>query len=221
MWRQTEMIWMIFCCQKTRFGALDTDYPCLVVLRTLLLLSILSSPLLFNIIIFLAVNVTYANTQCIFYYSMSANNIGVYIVIPYSTTWGHVEVPLMFEAAMIQVHEDYRIMPNTFKQIFPPWFLRSVYILKCSMYSGIMTCSHVWFTTEQQDNWSHSLLVVKIIHEESKTGKWMHRHTVQSDSTYWDSGSVVAWQLTNAPVWLRNDQWAAGLYWCFVTFMST
>ena len=39
-----------------------------------------------------------------------------------------------------------------------------------------------------KDNWSYSLFDVKIIiHEESKTGKWMRRHVVQMDSAYWDS----------------------------------
>ena len=28
-----------------------------------------------------------------------------------------------------------------------PWFLRSMYALKCSTYSGTLTCSRAWFTT--------------------------------------------------------------------------
>ena len=47
------------------------------------------------------------------------------------------------------------------------WFLRSVYALKCSMYSGILTCSHVWFTTAynlrlhstEQQGWLELLVV--------------------------------------------------------------
>ena len=89
-----------------------------------------------------------------------------------------------------------------------PWFPRSVYALKCSVYSGILTCSCAWFTTKQQGRLElpYLLLAVKIIHEESKTGKRMCRHMLQMDSTYWDSGAVAAQQLANAPVWLRNDR---------------
>ena len=28
-----------------------------------------------------------------------------------------------------------------------PWFLRSVYVVKCSVYFGILTCPHAWFIT--------------------------------------------------------------------------
>ena len=52
----------------------------------------------------------------------------------------------------------------------------------------------------------------------TKTGGWMRRHMVYTDSAYWDtdSGAVAAWQLANMPLWLKNDpQWAAGLY-CLV-----
>ena len=68
---------------------------------------------------------------------------------------------------------------------------------------------------------SYSLLALKIIHKESRTGKWTHRHMVLTDSSYWDSGAAAARQLANAPVWLRNNQWSARLYWCYVSFIST
>ena len=40
----------------------------------------------------------------------------------------------------------------TFSPVFvaPCRFPRSVYVLKYSVYSGILTCSNAWFTTEQQ-----------------------------------------------------------------------
>ena len=57
------------------------------------------------------------------------------------------------------------------------WFPRSVYSLKCSMYSSILTCSHALFTTactrstEQQGCLEHVELLmsaVKIIDEDRK-----------------------------------------------------
>ena len=64
--------------------------PSLVVLRTLLLLSILLSPLLVNMIISLAVNVTYANTQYGIFTACSANDIGVYTSC---TIWYNLDTP--------------------------------------------------------------------------------------------------------------------------------
>ena len=42
--------------------------------------------------------------------------------------------------------------------IFTPWFMRSAYALKFSLYFGILTCSCVWFTTactrlNSKDDW--------------------------------------------------------------------
>ena len=41
-----------------------------------------------------------------------------------------------------------------------------------------------------------------------KTGRWMHRHMVYTDSAYWDSGAVATRQLANVLVWIKNDWWA-------------
>ena len=92
-----------------------------------------------------------------------------------------------------------------------PWFPRSMYAIRWSMHYGILTSSCAWFTTAytesrtakqygRQDNWSYSLSAVKIIN--------VWRQLVETDSAYWNGEAVAAWQLANAPLWIKNDQWA-------------
>ena len=87
-----------------------------------------------------------------------------------------------------------------------PWFLRSVYASKCSMYSCILTYSHMWSTTEQQ--------------RQSKTlccenHQWRQvcalRVNVQTHGIN-RSSLLRHWQWScscpatcHTPVWLRND----------------
>ena len=62
----------------------------------------------------------------------------------------------------------YVCMYLTFSPAFvTPWFLRSVFALKCSVYSIILMCSHAWFTTEQQ-GWLELLVVHREIIDEDQ-----------------------------------------------------
>ena len=54
-----------------------------------------------------------------------------------------------------------------------------------------------------------------------KTGRWMRRHMVYTNSAYWDSEVVAARQLANAACVNQKDRWAVGLCCCFVMFIST
>ena len=71
-------------------------------------------------------------------------------------------------------------------------------VLMCVIY----ICMH-W--TEQQGRLEALCLLWRL---SMKTGRWMHRHMVYTDSAYWDSGAVAARQLGNMPVWIKNDWWA-------------
>ena len=91
-----------------------------------------------------------------------------------------------------------------------PWFPRPVYALKYSVYSGILTYSRVWFTnactprlhsTEQQGQLATRCLPWRL---STNTGRWMHRHMVYTDSTYWDTGAVAARQLQKQPMGCRT-----------------
>ena len=98
--------------------------------------------------------------------------------------------------------------PMFFTYLFP----RSVYALKCLVYSFILT----WFTCvilqllvligRTNGIWTYSLNAVKIIDE----GKYRRicRYMVLTDSAYWESGAVAARQLANMLVQIRNDRWA-------------
>ena len=83
-----------------------------------------------------------------------------------------------------------------------PLFPRSVYALKCSMYS-VYWRAHV--VLNSKDDWSYLCLPWFL---SIKTDRWMHRHMIFPVSAYWDNGTVAALQLANAPVWIRNNRWA-------------
>ena len=126
----------------------------------------------------------------------------------------------------------------TFSPAFvAPWFPRSMYILKCSMYSGklILTCSRVWFTTEQQgsslgecaDTWykwnqpTETVVSCPAPFRRSSLvpspfSQWAEKRGWARD--YWDSGAVAVWQLANMPVWPGNNWWAA---WTVLLFFMT
>ena len=56
-----------------------------------------------------------------------------------------------------------------------PWFPRSVYVLKCSVYSSILTCSRAWFTTAlSKDDWSYSCLLWRL-----STKTWIDFYTTK------------------------------------------
>ena len=103
-----------------------------------------------------------------------------------------------------------------------PWFLRSVYALKCSMYSGILMCSCVWFTTactqlNSEDDWSSSCLPWRLL---MKTVRWMRRHYGI------DRLSLLRQWSCSCPATCQracvNQKWLMSLlYCCFVTFIST
>ena len=97
-----------------------------------------------------------------------------------------------------------------------PWFPRSMYTLKCSMYSGILTCSCAWFTTAL--DWTARMTAALSLFQpwrlSTKTGRWMCRHMVQIDSAYRDSGAVAGRQLA-----CLNQKWPMGC-WTVYTFMA-
>ena len=105
------------------------------------------------------------------------------------------------------------ILPHICRTMVPEIRVRPEMLRVFRVYWRAHVCD---LQLNSKDDWSYALLAMKIIHEESKTGKWMCRHMVQTDLTYWDSGTVAARQLANVPVWLRNDRWAAVLYCCTV-----
>ena len=66
-------------------------------------------------------------------------------------------------------------------------------------------CTH-WLNSRTNGICTYSLNAVKIIDE----GRYRRicRYMVLTDSAYWESGAVAAWQLANMLVRIRNDRWA-------------
>ena len=106
------------------------------------------------------------------------------------------------------------------------WFLRSVYVLKWSVFFGILTCSHAWFTTTctRQQYWTARTTGVTRVYCDfywrREVGECTDTWYKSTDSAYWDSGTVADWQLANAPVWIRNNWWAYCSAVLWVTFVS-
>ena len=100
-----------------------------------------------------------------------------------------------------------------------PWLLRYMYTLTCSIYSGILICSCASFTTEHSTEQQGQSELLVFFHEDCR-----QRQVGECRDTWYKqikptktSGAVAAQKLANAPVWIRNDRWAA----VFVTFIST
>ena len=102
----------------------------------------------------------------------------------------------LYGASLSEPHIDHDNSPRTWNNgmylciIYPafvaPWFPRSVYGLKFSVYSGILTCSRAWFTTlctrlwtNSKNDWSYSLLMSQTLLWRllMKTGRWMRMQT--------------------------------------------
>ena len=68
-------------------------------------------------------------------------------------------------------------------RLFTPWFLRSVYVRKCSMYSDMDVLTCVIFNCTRlnsKEDWSYLCLLWRF---SMKAGRWMHRHKVWHQST--------------------------------------
>ena len=91
-----------------------------------------------------------------------------------------------------------------------PLFPRSVYPVTLPVY----WYAHVRdLQLNSKDDWSYSSAVKKTIDEDRQ----VNVQTINGINGF-SSGTIAARQLANAPVWLRNDQWAAWLYCWFVMF---
>ena len=96
-----------------------------------------------------------------------------------------------------------------------PWFPRSVYALKYSVYSSRLACSRAWFTTAlSKADWSYSCLLWRL---STKTGRWIHRHMVWTDSACWDSGADCRCPATCHRACVNQKRPMNLLYCCFVT----
>ena len=102
-----------------------------------------------------------------------------------------------------------------------PWFPRSVYVLKCSVYSGILMCSHHGLqqhSTEQQGR----LELLIVYHED-----YRRRQVGECVDTWYKYGfSLLRQWSCSCPAACQHasvnqKQSMSLLYCCFVTFIST
>ena len=102
------------------------------------------------------------------------------------------------------------------------WQVMIILHVACTDCNQLLTALN-WI--HSKDNCGLELLVsaVKSINGDMHACRWMRRQIAQTDSAYTETvhGAVAAQQLANAPMWMRTDRWAAGLYCCFVLFIST
>ena len=102
-----------------------------------------------------------------------------------------------------------------------PWFPRSVYTIRCSMYSGILKCSHAWFTTAL-DWTARATGATRVCHEDY----WWRQVQVNAQTHGINGFSLLRqWSCRCLPTFQRgwvNQKWPMSLlYCCFVTFIST
>ena len=88
------------------------------------------------------------------------------------------------------------------RDLCTPWNAPCIPVYRCTHVRDLQLHALDW--TARKTGGTHSLPW----RLSTKTGRWMHRHMVYTDSAYWDSGAVAARQLANAPVWIKNDWWA-------------
>ena len=85
--------------------------------------------------------------------------------------------------------------------------LRYIDVLMCMIYN----CLH-WIKDSKAIRKTGQLELLIVCREDYQcmkaAGRWMCRHMVETDSAYWNGEAVAAWQLANAPLWIKNDQWA-------------